>query len=28
MSLLTAREKRSILSDPDAFRSLMALARR
>ncbi len=28
MTLLTAREKRSILSDPDAFRSLMALARK
>lgn len=28
MTLLTAREKRSILSDPDAFRGLMALARK
>ncbi|WP_245416908.1 glucans biosynthesis glucosyltransferase MdoH [Undibacter mobilis] len=28
MALLSAREKRSILSDPDAFRSLMALARK
>lgn len=28
ITLLTAREKRSILSDPDAFRTLMALARK
>lgn len=28
MTLLTPREKRSILSDPDAFRSLTALARK
>lgn len=27
MTILTAREKRSLLSDPDAFRALMALAR-
>jgi len=28
MTLLTAREKRSIVSDRDAFRALIALARR
>lgn len=28
MTILTAREKRSLLSDPDAFRALMALARK